>query len=634
MCGIIGYSGTFELSLLHKGLRAIAHRGPDDSGEFVDDTAGVGLGHVRLSILDLSQLGHQPMVFSLGQVALVFNGEIYNFLELRAELETKGFVFNGHSDTEVLLNLYLAEGEAMLPRLNGVFAFAIWDGRSNSLLIARDALGVKPLYYSALDGRFAFASEIKGLLHLVPEATDLDEIALHRYLSFLWCPGEGTPLKEVRKLLPGEAMVVRSGCIEKRWTWYQLPPFRHLKLLPILDEQAAVDGTVMHLRQAVQRQMMSDVPVGAFLSGGLDSSAVLAFARELNPDIRCFTIEVSGAHEEGETEDLPYAYMVAKHLGVPLEVVKIDSARMAGDLERLVVQLDEPLADPAPLNVLYISQLAQQQGLKVLLSGAGGDDLFTGYRRHRAVQAEKYWNWLPESMRRVLQTSTSGLNQNNPAFRRVTKLFSVAPLDGDDRLVNYFRWVREPDLFSLYTRQFRQALGDATASKPMLDFLSLLPDSVPPLERMLTLEKRFFLADHNLIYTDKMSMAVGVEVRVPFLDLDLVDFAARIPMGMKQRGKEGKWVLKKAMEPFLPHEVIYRPKSGFGAPLRRWMRFELRELLGDLLSVDSLKRRGLFEPLAVQRLIVANDSGKEDASYTLLSLLCIEIWCRAFLDRR
>jgi len=634
MCGIIGYSGSFYPFQLSLGLQAIAHRGADDSGEFVDEIAGVGLGHRRLSIVDLSPLGHQPMICFLGLVILVFNGEIYNFLELRAELEAKGFLFRGHSDTEVLLNLYLAEGEAMLSRLNGIFALAIWDKRIQTLFIARDALGVKPLYYIELEGRFAFASEIKGLLPLIPEEKDLDEIALNRYLSFLWCPGEGTPLKVVRKLLPGEAMIVRSGCIEKRWMWYQLPPFRHLKQRHKLDEQSAVDGTVLHLRQAVHRQMMSDVPLGAFLSGGLDSSAIACFARELNPDIHCFTIEVKGGQEEGAIDDLPYARKVAKYLGISLDIVSIDSSRMANDFEQMVFQLDEPLADPAPLNVLYISQLAKRQGFKVLLSGAGGDDLFSGYRRHRAVQVEKYWQWLPKNIRAFLRQGTSMLNQHYSVMRRLSKLFDGAYLNGDDRLVNYFRWMQEPTLYLLYTQQFRQALGESVAAYPMLEYLRQLPDGVLPLDRMLTLEQRFFLADHNLIYTDKMSMLAGVEVRVPFLDLDLVDFASRIPVGMKQRGREGKWVLKKALETYLPHEIIYRQKSSFGAPLRRWMRFELRELLKDYLSVDSLKRRGLFEPIAVQHLIANNDSGKVDASYTLLSLLCIEIWCRAFIDRK
>lgn len=634
MCGIVGISVSPSLALdpaaLRASLAALEHRGPDDSGVYHDHACGLGLAFARLSILDLSSLGHQPMHSADDAVVLVFNGEIYNFRELRAELEAKGVSFLGHSDTEVLLSLYLAEGEAMLSRLNGIFAFALWDNRKQALLIARDALGVKPLYYAALNGRFAFASEIKALLRLVPEARELDIASLHRYLSFLWCPGDGTPLKAVRKLGPGEAMWVRAGQIERRWTWYQLPVFRGVSADQ--DKTSALTGTASHLRQAVQRQMVADVPVGAFLSGGLDSSAIVAFAREVNPDIHCFTIESVGGQEEGATDDLPYARKVARHLGVSLEVVSIDANRMAGDLERMVAQLDEPLADPAPLNVLYISQLAREQGIKVLLSGAGGDDLFTGYRRHRAVQAERYWRWLPYGARSGLKHITGGLDQHRALTRRIAKLFSGAALEGDDRLVEYFRWAREADLLALYTPETRRSLGAELAATPMLDFLQPLPASIAPLEKVLTLEQRFFLTDHNLTYTDKMSMAVGVEVRVPFLDLDLVDFAARIPLNLKQRGSEGKWILKKAMEPYLPHEVIYRPKSGFGAPLRRWMQHDLRELLGDLLSVDSLRRRSLFEPVAVQRLIAANDAGEVDASYTLLSLMCIEIWCRSYLD--
>jgi asparagine synthase (glutamine-hydrolysing) len=630
MCGIIGYSGPFAHARLRSGLTAIEHRGPDDCGDFLDSGAGVGLGHRRLSILDASSLGHQPMASNDGKVVLVYNGEIYNFRELRADLEGEGYTFRGGSDTEVLLNLYIAKGKEMLPQLNGIFAFAIWDSRKQELFVARDGLGVKPLYYSAEGECFAFASEIKALLHLIPKEKTLDMKAIHRYLTFLWCPGEGTPLKSLRKLLPGEAMVVRSGRLQKKWIWYELPFFRGIP--QELDQSQSVTGTTNHLRQAVHRQMVSDVPLGAFLSGGLDSSAVVAFAREQNPNIHCFTIESTGGQEAGMVDDLPYARRVAKHLDVPLDVVTIDSGRMANDLEHMVAQLDEPLADPASLNVLYISQLARQHGIKVLLSGAGGDDLFTGYRRHVAVNYERYWDWLPQRVRSGLEQTTARLDQRKPLFRRLAKLFSGAGLAGDVRLANYFLWVKESQLLNLYTSEFRARLGQESADKPMLDFLRPLPASVQPLDKMLALEQRFFLADHNLNYTDKMSMAAGVEVRVPFLDLDLVEHAARIPLGIKQRGRVGKWVLKKAMEPYLPHDVIYRPKTGFGAPLRRWMRHELRPLLGDLLSADSLKRRGLFEPAAVQRLIAQNDSGQVDAAYTLLSLLSIEIWCRAYVD--
>ncbi|AGX86616.1 asparagine synthase (glutamine-hydrolyzing) [Candidatus Symbiobacter mobilis] len=640
MCGLVGISFSPPFTLQEDNLRAalaaLQHRGPDDAGVFMDAERGIGLAHARLSILDLSPLGHQPMLSEDGRVALVFNGEIYNFRELRAELEAVGHVFCGHSDTEVLLHLYLAwrahggDLAKTLRRLNGIFAFALWDAERGALLLARDALGVKPLYYCADAGHFAFASEIKALLPLIGRLGPLDATALHRYLSFLWCPGEGTPASNVKKLGPGEWIWVRNGVIEERVVWYRLPAFRHAP--SAMDELAAVSGTVQHLRAAVHRQLVADVPVGAFLSGGLDSSSVVVFARERNPNIRCFTIESAGGTEAGTADDLPYARRVAEHLGVLLEVVRVDAARMAEDLAGMVAQLDEPLADPAPLNVLYISRLARECGMKVLLSGAGGDDLFTGYRRHRAVLAERYWHWLPRPVRQGLAGLAGTLDQRWAWGRRLRKAFDCAALDGDARLVNYFAWSRRDDLMALYTPEFRAAVGEAEAGAPMLDFLAGLPSDLVPLERMLALEQRFFLADHNLIYTDKMSMAAGVEVRVPFLDLELVEFAQRIPIRFKQRGSEGKWVLKKAMEPYLPKDAIYRPKSGFGAPLRRWMRFELRELLGDVLGEASLRRRGLFDPIAVQKLIAANDAGRVDASYTLLSLLCVELWCRRFMD--
>lgn len=628
MCGIAGFVNGGHESTLWKMVNNQIHRGPDDTGIYLDSQSGVGLAHCRLAILDLSPLGHQPMASLDGSITLVFNGEIYNFLELRKELIDKGFHFRGNSDTEVLLNLYLSQGHSMLSRLNGIFAFALWDTSKQCLFIARDALGVKPLYYTNTPDYFAFASEIKALSPFLPSTPSLDYEALHRYLTFLWCPGAGTPFNSVRKLLPGEAMTV-TGRVTRQWTWYKLPIFRSPQI--ISDQKTVLEQTVTHLKDAVHRQMIADVPVGAFLSGGLDSSSIVAFAREVNPHIRCFTIDVNG-QEEGMTDDLPYSRLVAAHLKVPLDVVKIDSAQMARDLPKMVEQLDEPLADPAPLNVLYISQLAQQQGIKVLLSGSGGDDLFTGYRRHLALGWESYWRWLPLGIRGWIEHISGGFNQKISFLRRVSKFFHGATLTGDQRLVNYFAWIRQPDLLKLYTPEFCAALSDTVAGTPMLEFLSPLCDGVSPLEKMLALEQRFFLSDHNLTYTDKMAMAVGVEVRVPFLDLELVDFAAQIPPSLKQRRGVGKWILKKAMEPYLPREVIYRPKSGFGAPLRRWMRFELRELLGDILSAESLKQRGLFDPRAVQQLISDNDSGRVDATYTLLSLISIELWCRRFID--
>jgi asparagine synthase (glutamine-hydrolysing) len=631
MCGIFGYCGDYGADQLEAMAAALAHRGPDHRGLVADAAQRLGLGQTRLAIIDLSSTGHQPMADASGRFTVVYNGEIYNYRELRAELQAQGAYFRGQSDTEVMLEWYARIGDAVLPRLNGIFALAIWDRERGELFLARDPLGVKPLYFTEGPSGFAFASELKALLPLLRQRT-LDAVSLHRYVSFLWCPGEGTPLREVRKLPPGEAMLVRGGKIVRRWTWYRLPLFRGVT--GDLSAEAALTGTLDGLRRAVRRQLVADVPVGAFLSGGLDSSAIVALAREQVPDIRCFTIESVSGQESDNADDLPYARRVARHLNVPLEVVRIESGRMADDFERMVVHLDEPLADPAPLNVLYISQLARGHGVKVLLSGAGGDDLFAGYRRHLAVHYEPCWRWLPARVRSGLERWTSGLDQRNSLFRRLAKSLNGASLEGDAHVAAYFAWAREEDLLKLYSPEFRANLGQACGAQPMLDFLGPLPASVSALDKMLALEQRFFLADHNLTYTDKMSMATGVEVRVPFLDLDLVEHAARIPIGLKQRGRVGKWVLKRAMEPYLPKDVIYRPKTGFGAPLRRWLRHELRTLVDDMLSADTIRRRGLFDSAAVTRMVQADREGRVDAAYSIFAIACVEIWCRNFLDQR
>lgn len=630
MCGIFGFSGSWCRQALEVGQANLRHRGPDDRGIFYDAEAHVGLAHTRLAILDLSVAGHQPMFRDDGRYVLVFNGEIYNHAELRAERQALGEQFHSHSDTEVLLRLWQAEGAAMLPRLNGIFAFAVLNRASGELFLARDAYGVKPLYYAEHTQGFAFCSEVKGLLPLLGGGSKVDEAALLRYLTFLWCPGEQTPVHAARKLGPGEWLHVREGRIVAHERWFTPPLLRtSAQSMGWKDAASSVHDA---LRTAVHRQMVADVPVGAFLSGGLDSSAVVAFAREQAPDIQCFTIATTGGRDAGEADDLPYAQRVARHLGVRLHVVEVDATRMAADIEAMVWQLDEPLADPAPLNVLYISRLAHEAGMKVLLSGGGGDDLFTGYRRHLAIQYERLWSWLPMKARSRLDQWAQSLDQRGGIGRRIGRLFSEAELSGDERIASYFAWARRSDLLPLFTPALRDALTGVRAEQPMLDFLAEMPQDSSRLRRMLALEQRFFLVDHNLTYTDKMSMAAGVEVRVPFLDNDLVELAARIPDHLKQRGRVGKWVLKKAMEPYLSHDVIYRPKTGFGAPLRRWMRYELRELLGDVLSEASLRRRGLFDPVAVQQLIADNDTGRKDAAYTLLSLLCIEIWCRRFVD--
>jgi asparagine synthase (glutamine-hydrolysing) len=562
------------------------------------------------------------------ECVIVFNGEVYNFRELRTELAAQGYSFRSQSDTEVLLQLYRSLGEAMLPRLNGIFAFAIYDKADHKLFLACDEMGVKPLYVHEGQQGFAFASELKAILAAnVPR--EVDVATIFRTLGFLSCPGGTTPLRGVRRMAPGEALSVKAGRIARRWIW--ATPSWGSQSAPLAPDRSIVDVREA-VRTAVRRQMVADVPVGAFLSGGLDSSSIVAMASEIAPNIQCFTINSGSRQDPGFVDDLPYARLVAKHLRVRLHEVQVNSSQLSADLERMVYQLDEPLADPAPLNVLYISELARQAGIKVLLSGAGADDVFSGYRRHRALAMERYWQGLPTGVRGGLRRITTKLRRDRLWGRRIAKSFARADASPDSRLTGYFLWADSDRIRTLFAPDHQKALVNEDLESPFREYLASLPEGLPPLHRMLALEQRFFLADHNLLYTDKMGMAAGVEVRVPFLDKELVRLANGLAPELKQRGNEGKWILKRAMEPFLPAQVIDRPKTGFGVPLRRWLRGELKELVSDTLSPEALRRRGLFEPSAVADLIADDRAGRIDASYTILSLMCVEIWCRHFLS--
>ncbi len=634
MCGISGFAGDFDESLLDRMNSAIAHRGPDDAGTRYFPDARVGLAHRRLSIIDLSERGHQPMTDVTGTATIVFNGKIYNYRELRRELVRDGFRFESDSDTEVLLNLYLRDGEEMMSRLNGIFAFAIYDHRSSTLLIVRDGLGVKPLYYAETEKGIVFASELKAILQEPSIDRSLDEETVWHHLVYLWSPSPLTMLKSVRKLEPGGAIVVRDGRVRSRWIYYDLPYDQ-----PQVDwpREDAIVQVRKALVRAVDRQLVADVPIGVFLSGGLDSSAIVALARRRlgNERLQCFTIgfEDPRARAEGMAEDLPYAKRVAESLDVDLHTIYV-GADMVDELENMVFHLDEPQADPAPINALFITRLARERGIKVLLSGAGGDDVFTGYRRHHALMLERYWSWMPHGVRRGLERVASTVSPTTEIARRGSKAFRYAGLDGDDRIASYFNWIPPDRLDPILGARMRGAFGTASHPTRVVDSLGGLPGSVHPLNRMLYLEGKFFLADHNLNYVDKVSMANGVEVRVPMLDPELVDLAARLPIGYKQHGRVGKWVLRRAMEPYLPHEVIWRGKTGFGAPLRQWLRSDLRPLVEDVLSKESLERRGLFDPSGVGRLIEDDRARRIDATYTIFSMICIELWCRMFIDKR
>lgn len=629
MCGIVAIQGDFDLASCRVANAIQAHRGPDDVGEWVDPDQRLYLGHRRLAIQDLTSAGHQPMVWEADGSVVVFNGEIYNFRELREGLRGKGFSFKGGSDTEVLLALYYVHGSGMLTLLNGIFAFAIWNREQRSLFIARDAFGVKPLYIFSDCRGVACASELKALAHLIKKK-EVNAEALHRYMSFLWCPGNDTLLRGVNKLEPGSYILVRNGRVEKEVVWYRPQQTQSSALIENPDIGVALihDG----LKRAVTRQLVSDAKIGAFLSGGLDSSAVVAFAAREVPELQCYTIRNAGGQGDGFADDLPYAKRVSKHLGVPLSVVDVSAADIERDLRMSVLQMDEPLIDSAPLNVWYISRVAKLAGIKVLLSGTAGDDVLAGYRRHVALRYQRLWNWMPRSCFRSFGCLAGKLDQRSSFVRRMSKLMLSGGLRGNDAIVNHFLWATQGDTRSLYSRSFLESVQSVDAIQPLGDYLGTLDRDHTDLNKALFLEQRFFLGDFNLNFTDKMSMAAGVEVRVPFLDVDFVQAAARLSDSLKVRRLTTKWVLKEAMRPYLPADVIFRGKTGFGGPVRRWVRNELDDMVREVLSVKRINDRGIFDANEVTKLVEMNRRGEVDAGFRILAMVFIELWISGYID--
>jgi asparagine synthase (glutamine-hydrolysing) len=628
MCGIAGLFGRGGPALAAAMGEAIRHRGPDRGDAYIEQDAGLVLAHRRLSIQDLSSAGDQPMIDASGRYVICYNGEIYNHQDLRPALEAHGHVFRGHSDTETILEAYARRGCEIFGELNGIFALAIWDRRDRTLTLARDGAGVKPLYWADTPDGLAFASEIKALLTIPSLDRTIDPVALRAYTTYLYSPGERTGLKAVRKLAPGCWMRVGQDGSRSEGRFYALPAYQPNESL---TDETAIAGTRDALARAVERQMLSDVEVGAFLSGGLDSSAIVHFAKEHAKNrIQCFTISYRERPDEaGEfIPDLPYARRAAQHLGVELHEVEVSSA-MADDLEALVYTLDEPQADPAALNNLYISALARRHGIKVLLGGAGGDDVFTGYRRHRAAAADHLIGVAPAWSRQAFGAVAARLPNTGTRARRLKKMASIMQGSADERLMQSIEWQN----IDAADRLFKSRLVNA-ATEVRAPLQAVLDENkgAPAVERLLRLDQSFFLIDHNLNYTDKTGMAEGVEIRVPFLDPDLMAWAATLPLRFKLRKGETKWVLRKAMEGRLPHDVIYRPKSGFGVPLRAWLRTELRAMVESLTSREVIEARGIFDADAVAKLRQDTLSGAVDGSYPLLAIMVIELWHRRFVD--
>lgn len=630
MCGIAGYVGIRDGQLIQSMLSVIRHRGPDASGFWYDANVPIAFGHNRLSILDLSERGKQPMWDSSGRFCITYNGEIYNYRQLREDLKAKGCQFRTNTDTEVLINLFCDEGLSCLKRLRGIWAFAIYDVKERKTFLVRDPFGVKPLYYAMGDHQLLFASEIKGLLRWEGLDKSVDEAAIFETLMYLWTPGPRTIFANIRKLAPGEVLTVSSDdVLNFTSASYGIDLPQHFVDEP---EHGMIERLRKQLHSSVTSQLVSDVPVGAFLSGGLDSSAVVAMAERDGHNIsRCYTMNYGGGKKwEGMVNDLQYARKVADYLGVECREIVLDDS-IVDRVREMLWHMDEPQADLAPLNVLLIAEAARQNGDYVLLSGAGGDDIFSGYRRHVALMSEKWWAWMPAKMRIGLKKISRTIDPSSAGGRRMRKWFKYAGCSSAERAIRYLVWSSEDDVLDLFQEDFRQRVSKHDPLAVMRDAMNTC-NGVDALSKMLYLDTRFFLTDHNLNYTDKMSMARGVEVRVPLIDIELVKMAHSIPSRAKVRGYTGKYIFKRAMESYLPKDVIYRPKTGFVSPIREWFRGALGEKMRLVLNEDSLTRRGWFSPRAVSDLFQKAERGVEDCHYLLLSVYLIEEWARMFID--
>jgi asparagine synthase (glutamine-hydrolysing) len=627
MCGIYGIlqlDGTTPApDLLRHMARLTVHRGPDDEGQHADGPLAFGMR--RLSIIDVGG-GHQPLTNEDGTLWLIANGEIYNYRALRVELIARGHRFKTASDCETILHLYEEHGDDCVNHLNGMFAFALWDGRRKRLLVARDRLGIKPVYLHNDGRRFVFASEAKALLALPGMAAELDVAAVSSYLALGYVPAPQSIFRGIRKLPPATLLIAENAKVTQRRYW---------RVPSAVDAGRAEADWVVQVRSQLEdstrMQMVSDVPIGAFLSGGVDSSAVVAFmSAHSDRPVKTYAIGFGGGEAESFYNELPYARRVATLFGTDHHeiVVRPDVVSL---LPRLLWHMDEPIADTAFLTTYLVSEFARRD-VTVILSGVGGDELFGGYRRYLGSHYQAYFERLPPSLRRFAAALSNKLpsDRHSPwlnAARLAKGFLSTAGLPLEERYRSYVEVFSE-DASVLLLRETRDGDVDLLAEA------FAKATSADELNRMLAVDAETQLPDDLLLLTDKMTMALSLECRVPFLDHDLVELAARIPQETKIRGGRLKHVLKAALADVLPPDILERKKRGFGTPMGAWLKGELKPLVADLLSAKSINARGIFRHREVADLIAAHAVNRVDGTDRLLALLNLEIWARIYLDRR
>jgi asparagine synthase (glutamine-hydrolysing) len=632
MCGICGIVGQADEHTIHTMTRVLQHRGPDGEGTrcfpSVQGSVPAALGHRRLSIIDPTPRGAQPMAYADERYWITYNGELYNFRQLRLELEDDGCRFATETDTEILLAMYAHYGVGMLDRLNGIFAFAIWDSEEQRLFLARDRLGVKPLYWTEYDGALYFASEVKALLPAIPKPP-MRSAAVADYLTFLWVPDPDTLFDGIFKLPPGHCATYADGKLSIRQYWdMTFTPEERTDTEWSATVQSAVD-------EAVQRQMVSDVPLGAFLSGGVDSSAIVASMSAASGKVTTYTVGFSQKDLSHEIvpDDVRYSRKIAQEFDVNYHEKTLQPS-VVDLLPKLVWHMDEPIADPACISTYLICSAARER-MTVILSGMGGDEVFAGYPRHLAAQIGRMADIVPRSVRAAARRGLDGRLTLGPPGRlrgprrnlmKLMRGIDALPLE---RYFIYCSYYQHYELSRLLTPDLRAHAGHS------FDRHRGYAERVAGenwLNQLLYIDLKTFLPCLNLAYTDKMSMAASTEVRVPLLDDELVALSGKIPPNLKLKGRTRKYIFKRSMEGILPNDVIWRPKAGFGAPVRSWLVGDLKPMIDDLLSPEAVRRRGLFDPVEVKRIIASNEAGTEDNALRLWALLTLEIWQQMFLD--
>jgi len=630
MCGIVGIverdpGRPVPVPDIERMVRTLVHRGPDEEG--VIGREGVGLGMRRLSIVDLAG-GQQPFANEDGSIHLVANGEIYNFAELRAELEARGHRFRSRSDVEVLVHAYEEHGEAFLDRVKGMFALALWDQRTRTLLAARDRAGEKPLYYAETPDGLRLASEIKALLSRPEVPRRLDEVGLDQFLTYEYIIAPRTIFADIRKLPAGHFLRWRNGAVavERYWDAARVP-------VRSWTEGEAVEALRAALRRAVASQMMGDVPVAAFLSGGIDSSAVVAFMADAAKAGGAAVNTFSMGFADGSYNELPYAREVAAHFGTAHREGTV-TPDLVDLFERLVVHLDEPFADVSLFPTFLVSRMAAAQ-VKVALTGDGGDELFGGYDTYQAQRlAARLTPFVPAAAFAALDR-LAGLfppSEKKKGLVNKVKRFvhgaAHAPAD-----IEHYRWMTflgPGGKRRLYTAALADRVGGADVYAPVRDRLRAIGGD-DWLNRQLYADLAIYLADDILVKVDRMSMATSLETRAPMLDVDVMELAFSLPGDLKIRGGVRKYVLRRALEGLVPPRVLTRAKEGFSIPMKTWLRRELSPLMRELLAPERLRRRGLFVPETVERLVDEHVAGRENHAHLLFSLMVFERWAEEFM---